>query len=69
MTNFYHIVFHPTTIFQAKEQDLVIPAHKVETGDEYEGATVIEPVKGCVFFPYWGAVSHQKEMVEPLSAT
>ena len=33
-------------VLQAKEQDLVIPAHKVETGDEYEGATVIEPVKG-----------------------
>ncbi|XP_076450505.1 DNA polymerase delta catalytic subunit-like [Babylonia areolata] len=31
---------------KAKEQDLLLPAHKVETGDEYEGATVIEPVKG-----------------------
>lgn len=69
MINFYHIIFHPTTIFQAKEQDLVIPAHKVETGDEYEGATVIEPVKGCVYSFHTGELSHQKEMVEPLSAT
>ncbi|XP_025087757.1 DNA polymerase delta catalytic subunit-like [Pomacea canaliculata] len=36
---------------KAKEQDLVIPAHKVETGDEYEGATVIEPVKGYYSVP------------------
>ena len=33
-------------LFQAREQDLLIPVHKVETGDEYIGATVIEPVKG-----------------------
>ncbi|XP_071104876.1 DNA polymerase delta catalytic subunit-like [Haliotis cracherodii] len=31
---------------KAKEQDLVIPSQKVDTGDEYEGATVIEPEKG-----------------------
>ncbi|XP_005098812.2 DNA polymerase delta catalytic subunit [Aplysia californica] len=36
---------------KAKEQDLVLPAHKVETGDEYEGATVIEPVKGYYNMP------------------
>ena len=32
--------------FQTKEQDLVIPAHKSEPGEEYAGATVIEPNKG-----------------------
>ncbi|RUS92053.1 hypothetical protein EGW08_000266, partial [Elysia chlorotica] len=31
---------------KAKEQDLLLPAQKIETGDEYEGATVIEPNKG-----------------------
>jgi DNA polymerase delta subunit 1 len=31
---------------KAREQDLVIPAHKAEAGEEYAGATVIEPVKG-----------------------
>jgi len=31
---------------KAKTQDLVLPAHKIESGDEYEGATVIEPVRG-----------------------
>lgn len=31
---------------KAKEQDLVIPAHRPEAGDEYTGATVIEPNKG-----------------------
>ncbi|CAL1535781.1 unnamed protein product [Lymnaea stagnalis] len=36
---------------KAKEQDLVLPAQKVETGDEYEGATVIEPVKGYYDIP------------------
>lgn len=40
-------MLHPfVPVYQAKEQDLVLPTHKVETGDEYEGATVIEPVKG-----------------------
>ena len=33
-------------LLQAKTQDLLLPTHKVETGDEYEGATVIEPSKG-----------------------
>ncbi|KAL3841404.1 hypothetical protein ACJMK2_019556 [Sinanodonta woodiana] len=36
---------------KAKEQDLVIPSHKVDPGDEYEGATVIEPVKGYYDVP------------------
>ncbi|KAJ8299468.1 hypothetical protein KUTeg_023528 [Tegillarca granosa] len=36
---------------KAKLQDLVIPVHKVDTGDEYEGATVIEPVKGYYNIP------------------
>lgn len=36
---------------KAKEQDLLLPAHKVETGDEYEGATVIEPVRGYYDVP------------------
>lgn len=36
---------------KAKEQDLVIPAHKVDSGDEYEGATVIEPCKGYYNVP------------------
>lgn len=36
---------------KAKEQDLLLPAQKVETGDEYEGATVIEPNKGYYDIP------------------
>ncbi|KAK7098957.1 DNA polymerase delta catalytic subunit-like [Littorina saxatilis] len=36
---------------KAKEQDLVLPAQKIESGDEYEGATVIEPVKGYYDVP------------------
>ena len=35
-------------LLQAKEQDLVIPAQKTDPGEEYEGATVIEPIKGSV---------------------
>lgn len=31
---------------KAQTQDLVIPAQRIEPGDEYTGATVIEPVKG-----------------------
>lgn len=31
---------------KAKEQDLVLPTHRIDPGEEYEGATVIEPVKG-----------------------
>lgn len=36
---------------KAKEQDLVLPTQKIEVGDEYEGATVIEPVKGYYNMP------------------
>ncbi|GFO41576.1 DNA polymerase [Plakobranchus ocellatus] len=36
---------------KAKEQDLLLPAQKIETGDEYEGATVIEPNKGYYDIP------------------
>lgn len=31
---------------KCKEQDLLIPSMKVEANDEFEGATVIEPIKG-----------------------
>lgn len=31
---------------QTKEQDLLLPAHKAEAGEEFTGATVIEPSKG-----------------------
>ncbi|CAB4044791.1 Hypothetical predicted protein, partial [Paramuricea clavata] len=34
------------TFFSAQTQDLVIPAQRIEPGDEYTGATVIEPEKG-----------------------
>lgn len=36
---------------QAKQQDLVIPAQKIDPGEEYEGATVIEPNKGYYDLP------------------
>lgn len=36
---------------KAKEQDLVIPAQKIDPGEEYEGATVIEPIKGYYNIP------------------
>ncbi|KAL4224603.1 DNA polymerase delta catalytic subunit [Mactra antiquata] len=36
---------------KAKEQDLVIPAQKIDPGEEYEGATVIEPLKGYYDMP------------------
>uniref|UniRef100_A0A1I8JJL4 DNA polymerase n=1 Tax=Macrostomum lignano TaxID=282301 RepID=A0A1I8JJL4_9PLAT len=36
---------------KAKEQDLLLPTQKVEQGDEYTGATVIEPVKGYYTTP------------------
>ena len=35
---------------KAKEQNLLIPAIKVDTSSEFEGATVIEPVKGNSLF-------------------
>lgn len=31
---------------KAREQDLLLPTQKIDPGDEYEGATVIEPNKG-----------------------
>lgn len=36
---------------KGKEQDLLIPAMKVDVSDEFEGATVIEPVKGYYDVP------------------
>ena len=36
---------------KAKEQNLLIPAMKVDVGDEFEGATVIEPIKGYYDVP------------------
>jgi len=40
-----------SVVMQAREQDLVIPAHTSVPGDEYEGATVIEPNKGYYSVP------------------
>ncbi|XP_065673456.1 DNA polymerase delta catalytic subunit isoform X2 [Hydra vulgaris] len=31
---------------KSKEHDFILPAQKIEAGDEYEGATVIDPIKG-----------------------
>ncbi len=36
---------------KAKEQDLLIPAMKANVSDEFEGATVIEPIKGYYDVP------------------
>eukprot|EP00118_Oscarella_pearsei_P010957 m.70078 g.70078 ORF g.70078 m.70078 type:complete len:1078 (+) comp35658_c0_seq2:34-3267(+) len=36
---------------KAKEQDLLIPAYKSEPGEDYTGATVIEPLKGYYDVP------------------
>ncbi|XP_014787230.1 DNA polymerase delta catalytic subunit [Octopus bimaculoides] len=36
---------------KCREQDLLLPVQKMTTGDEYEGATVIEPTKGYYSFP------------------
>jgi DNA polymerase delta subunit 1 len=36
---------------KAKEQNLLIPAMKIEVNDEFEGATVIEPIKGYYDVP------------------
>lgn len=36
---------------KAREQDLLIPATKIDPGEEYEGATVIEPLKGYYDIP------------------
>ena len=36
---------------KCKEQDLLIPAMKIDVNDEFEGATVIEPVRGYYDVP------------------
>jgi DNA polymerase delta subunit 1 len=36
---------------KVKEQDLLIPAMKIDVNDEFEGATVIEPIKGYYDVP------------------
>lgn len=36
---------------KCKEQDLLIPAMKVDVNDEFEGATVIEPIRGYYDVP------------------
>ncbi|XP_066916708.1 DNA polymerase delta catalytic subunit-like [Clytia hemisphaerica] len=36
---------------KTKLQDLILPAQKIEAGDEYEGATVIDPIKGYYKMP------------------
>ena len=33
-------------MMQARQKDLVMPVHKIESGEEYTGATVIEPQRG-----------------------
>ena len=38
----------PNRCLQAKEKDLLIPVMRSEVGDEYTGATVIEPNRGYV---------------------
>lgn len=38
-------------MYQAREQGLLMPVHKAETGEEFEGATVIEPVRGYYSTP------------------
>ena len=35
-------------LLQALTQGLLLPVQKIEVGDEFTGATVIEPVKGYV---------------------
>lgn len=38
-------------IRKAMEQDLVIPTYQSQASEEnYEGATVIDPIKGWIFF-------------------
>ena len=37
---------HFVYCLQAKEQDLVMPAHKVETGDDFVGGYVLDPIRG-----------------------
>ncbi|KAK2726361.1 DNA polymerase delta catalytic subunit-like [Artemia franciscana] len=36
---------------KAKEQDLLMPVYQSQTGEEFEGATVIEPLKGFYSIP------------------
>lgn len=36
---------------KAREHDLVIPVHRGQSGEEYEGATVIEPMRGYYNVP------------------
>ncbi|CAD5114717.1 DgyrCDS3760 [Dimorphilus gyrociliatus] len=36
---------------KAKEENLLLPAHRASAGDEYEGATVIEPKRGYYDVP------------------
>ncbi|XP_074660043.1 DNA polymerase delta catalytic subunit-like [Tubulanus polymorphus] len=36
---------------KAKEQDLLLPTKRIEAGDEFTGATVIEPIKGYYNIP------------------
>ena len=38
-----HTIITPS---QARKHDLLMPVHKPEQGEEYTGATVIEPEKG-----------------------
>lgn len=38
-------------MLQAREQGLLMPAHKSEAGEDYEGATVIEPERGYYATP------------------
>ena len=39
------------SLFKAKTEDLLLPSHKIDAGDEYAGATVIEPEKGYYKLP------------------
>ena len=43
-----HAVPHPHAVppSQAMQEDLLLPVVKAEGGDDFEGATVIEPKKG-----------------------
>ena len=34
--------------YQTGQQDLLLPEHRPEPGEEYTGATVIDPLRGCV---------------------
>ena len=45
--SFYPSFTSPSPL-QAREQDLLMPVQKAEGQEEYTGATVIEPLRGCV---------------------